>query len=223
MNRFLIFILIVFALSFQVNGDTLSIERSDWEEKAQALDFSEDVQKKEVEEEEKPLFKPAEAPTPSSSILDLQSVKTILFGVLIVAALIVIILIIKNAKAPANISKDRIQATSLEEAEDNLPEVELNHILNEAITAENWKVALRIQFLMLLQELIYANLIVWKKRKTNEQFADEINDGHVKSEFLTTVNVFDPAWYGNKEISEKEFNDVNSVILSLTKSVANGK
>jgi len=222
LKRLLAILLLLCSGCFEANSDTLHLDKSLWESKIQDMDFSEGAKKKEHETQ-----KLDNLPAPSSSNglsqLDLESVKTILFAILILAALIIIILIIKNAKAPATIGKQRLEATSLEEAEENLPDVELNNLLDEATESGNWKVALRIQFLMLLQELIYSNMIQWKKRKTNQQYGDEITDKAIQSEFLKTVNVFDPAWYGNHPLNETEFQSVNTIILAVKKSIAHGE
>lgn len=214
-------------LGFLAMADSLTIDKSDWEERSKSLDYSENVKRKEAEKQDESSNSEIDfnesKPNPLGSFLSKDIVKTILFSVLILAALIIIIIIIKNAKAPAQINAPKMEAKTLEEAEENLPDVELNNLLNDATSSGNWRVALRIQFLMLLQELIYADLIIWKKRKTNEQFVSEISDRVIQKEFKKTVDVFDPAWYGNIPISEAEFNQINGVIQVLHNSLKGGE
>ncbi len=220
--RHLLSILLVLMASISVgHADSLSLDRQAWLDRVEDIDYSEEVEKKQKRKPNPDDFNVTSED--SSPPVDLDNIRTIVFAILILVALIVIALIIKNAKAPATIGKNRIEARTLEEAEENLPDVELNNILATALNDENWKIALRIQFLMLLQALIYADLIIWKKRKTNQQFVEEISDESIKRPFKIAVDAFDPAWYGTNQLNKDEFEAINQTIEQLKTRVNNAE
>jgi hypothetical protein len=132
-----------------------------------------------------------------------------LFGLIIIAITFVLFIVIKNAKAPAKVKKEKSLATSIDEAEENLPDVALNNLLEQAVSTSDFKAALRIRFLMVLQALIDAKCIEWKKRKTNQQYLLELSDARIKSRFSAIVNVYDDTWYGNAPITAAIFEGVN--------------
>lgn len=218
MKRIVVISIILALFSIVGRADSLSLDKEEWQNRVKDIDYSENVEPKKAR---KPNAEISQNQDTFEAPMDLDNFRTIVFAILIMVALIVIALIIKNAKAPATLGKNRLEARSLEEAEENLPDVELNNLLAAAIEAENWKIALRIQFLMLLQELIYAELIVWKKRKTNQQYVQEIGDEAVLRPFKVAVDAFDPAWYGTKDLTKLEFEQIIVTIETLKMNVKN--
>ena len=138
-----------------------------------------------------------------------------------VAAIIVVLLILllQNARPVQTISKERIEAETLEEAEENLPDLMLNKIFDEALAKSEFKKALRIKFLMVLQSLIDTGMIVWKKRKTNEQYIREISDAAILKPFSTLALAFDDVWYGESELSPERFHGLVSGLDTLNTQI----
>ncbi len=134
--------------------------------------------------------------TSGPPMLDLSDFKYLAYGFVAVVIIVLLTLILKNMRPVEELSGQRVEATSIEEAEENLPMVTLTKIYQEALEANDYKRALRIKFLMILQRLIDTQMIVWKKRKTNEQYLNEINDDVVLVMFQSAVNMFDDVWYG---------------------------
>jgi hypothetical protein len=81
----------------------------------------------------------------------------------------------------------------------------LNQIFEEALSQQEFKKALRIKFLMVLQSLIDAKMIIWKKRKTNEQYTRELVDPEILGKFRSVVFAFDDIWYGEVELTDDQF------------------
>lgn len=200
----------------------LELDKSRWQEKSSGLDYSErslspKAKPEKKKNERQPTSDGAERTEPPEPLnWSLEGAQTWLFALLIILLLVVLVLIIMKAKAPASIPHNqRLKATSLEEAEENLPDVELDQIYEQSLSDGSLKVALRIKFLMLLQNLIDHGLIAWKKRKTNHAYEQEISDLGIRMQFGDIVTTFEHVWYGNREIARPEFDRIAGVIQTL--------
>ncbi len=192
----------------------MTLDREAWEELRSERSY--DSAQKNEPPKEKP--KPDSDPVASPSF-DIPS--PVLYGIAILLALIALFFILKNALRPNKLKPERIEAESIEDAEENLPDVTLNKIHAEAVDSGDFKSALRIKFLMLLQVLIDEKLVLWKKRKTNEQFLYEIADQGQKFEFSQIVELYDKVWYGSGNITEVQYNLVSGQIDVMKSGLSN--
>lgn len=217
--RYLLFLTFFFSLNLVApaqDGD-LKLDEDSWQKMVNGIDYDED---KEEPEEEKPEKKKEDTEVSNRNWdIDSDFWRPIFFGIIIVVVLIVIFQIVKNFKTDSAVGKNRIEAKSLEEAEENLPDVMLNNIYSQALEGSDFKSAFRIRFLMILQQMIDQKMIIWKKRKTNEQFLREIVDQQIYMAFASIVDVFDASWYGNHTISKEEFDSVIGEIDRLNNQI----
>ncbi|WP_417873967.1 hypothetical protein [Xanthomarina gelatinilytica] len=153
--------------------------------------------------------------TDNNTNWNLSFIQPLLFGLIIAVILIALIIVIRKSRQPAIIKPGRIQANTLAEAEENLPDVTLDKIYQEAIEKGEFKSALRIKFLMILQSMIDAEMIIWKKRKTNEQYLRELTQSELKNSFNHIVILYDKIWYGSVSLSEDQYHLVIQRINSL--------
>lgn len=196
--------------------EPLKLDQETWEQKAGGLDYSENIKPKEPEEQEPD--KPAEAqssPPDSPPLFDAEVLKVILISLLIALLIVVIVMVVIKAKAPATVAKERVAARTLEEAEENLPDVELDQIYEQSLNDGSLRIALRIKFLMVLQTLIDRGLIEWKKRKTNHEYEREIDDTAVRWQFSDIMHTFESVWYGTYELERSEFDRVAGIMQTL--------
>lgn len=198
--------------------EPLKLDKKTWKEKAQHLDYSEDIRPEEPEEE-KPKPKEKNEPTSyesnSEPLISQGVLKVVLFSLLIALLIVVIVMVVLKAKAPAAINNQRVAARTLEEAEENLPDVELDQIYEQSLNDGSLRIALRIKFLMVLQTLIDQGLIEWRKRKTNHEYEREIDDTATRWQFGDIVSTFENVWYGTHELERPEFDRVAGIMQTL--------
>jgi len=183
-----------------IGQDKLQLDETAWREMTEGVNY--DERKAETLKEE------PHAPPPNMDMswdIDDAFWRPVFFAVIIIVIAVVIIIMVKRSRVPARVGKERTEAQSLEEAEENLPDVTLNNIYNEALEAEEFKSALRIRFLMILQKMIDRQMVSWKRWKTNEQYAAELDSGNLQKLFMGIVQIFDDAWYGNRQINRQSF------------------
>lgn len=196
-----------------------SLNRESWQKLKEKADYSERkrIINKPKDEHE------SEFEEISSSGPEITGLGYLLIGMVILFLLIGIIVLINQNNKSAAVTATRRQAKNLEDAEEELPEVDLTDLFQEQLNTGQWRLALRVKFLMILQDLIDKKLIIWQKQKTNQQFASEISDMQIRLKFKHIANTFDAVWYGDEELSKAQFEQVIFTLNSLHTQLHEGE
>jgi hypothetical protein len=130
-----------------------------------------------------------------------------LFYILIGAAILFLIIkIIQNINSNAVIENTQSgKAFTLSEVEDQILEVDLDKFLKEALDVRDFRMALRINFLIMIKTLSLKGKIAWKKEKTNWEYVSEIRDPLMSTKFKEIVLTFESIWYGEHPFNEEQF------------------
>ena len=78
-------------------------------------------------------------------------------------------------------------------------------LIDEALKENNYRLAIRYYYLLLLQTLSKKDLIDWQLQKTNHDYIHEIQDGGIKTSFSKVTRIYDFIWYGSFEVDEEAF------------------
>ena len=103
----------------------------------------------------------------------------------------------KNKKTGLDIEIDQL--------EKDLPDSELDPILVRAEKAENYRLAIRLRYLMVIQKLSEKEIIKWKKDKTNGQYARELRGTEYEQHFRMLTRIFESLWYGQSTLNKQEY------------------
>lgn len=171
-------------------------DKKRWENLTKDLDYNEAVKKKEKEKE--PLSLPKFNFNP-------MVVKVVVVTLVIIALVFLLWKIFGNAKFLKNQKIKGGEFSFLDDAEENLEESDLERFLRDALEKKQYKVAVRIYYLMSIKELMQQNFIVWKKNKTNFEYLTEMRERKEFEHFRSLTRAFEIVWYGDVEIEEKEF------------------
>lgn len=144
----------------------------------------------------------------------------------IIALIAVIIAVLFHMIGDAKLFKPKskkiigaVTAMDLEKIEDNLEESDIEPFLKKAIEDNDYKVAIRLYFLIAIRDLSKNKFIKWKKDKTNRDYIRETRSLPIGKHFKETAHIYEKAWYGDFEVKysdfqilEKKFNDLISQI-----------
>lgn len=117
--------------------------------------------------------------------------------------------------------KGSVSELDFDELEDNLQESELEKILKEAISKKEYKVAVRLYFLMIIRDLSEKKFIKWKKDKTNREYVRETGSLPFNFKFQEATNVFERIWYGEFNIESQDFANIQPKFQSLLQDIKN--
>ncbi|UTW64509.1 DUF4129 domain-containing protein [bacterium SCSIO 12741] len=209
----LIWIFCSLGLFAQDSEEGIEIEEDKWEETIKDVDYSEDFWENDDDEEEDSQasedgeFNPD---IPASDGFSLGPLKYVFIIAVIMALLYVIIILASNYKKGAS-AHSRISGAELEELESlsdpeaDIEQFNLDSMLASALKLGNYKLALRIQYLKIVQLLSESGAIDWKKEKTNYDYLRELKDHQGRKTFQTLTRDFEKIWYGDLELTEKEY------------------
>ena len=95
----------------------------------------------------------------------------------------------------------------------------LKQLIEDAIEAKEYRLAIRFYYLFVLKKLSDKELIIWQQEKTNEDYVAEISNENLKPDFTKSTRLYDFVWYGNFDINETEFQKAEILFKSLTSKI----
>ncbi len=196
------------------------LQRSDWEELAPKHYYGEEEQRELKEEEEEFEIKPQKTWNWFTS----RSVATIVLSIIVVALLIIAIyLILRNADLKdQKVASTNFEGYTLEELDATMPESDLERYLRIALENEDFKAAVRVYYLILLKRLNELGVIDWEPEKTNNDYALELSGHPSEKAFKHLTLIYEVIWYGEAEISESEFKEVEPRFKNALNGLGNG-
>jgi hypothetical protein len=118
-------------------------------------------------------------------------------------------LVLKNIsiKGKGKVSKKEAPDPSAPVAD--IKELEIDRLLREAMTAGNYRLAVRIYFLGLLKKLDEDGLITWKKDKTNRDYLTELFSKEYYFEEVKTLTLaYEEVWYGDHNFPDQTYEQI---------------
>jgi hypothetical protein len=102
---------------------------------------------------------------------------------------------------------------------DNIAETDFDALTDEEVSKDNLNMAVRFQYLKLLQTLSRQQLIDWQPDKTNRQYIQELLQQPFIEAFLNATKTYEYVWYGKFRITQPVFNDMRNQVNQLIKQV----
>lgn len=120
---------------------------------------------------------------------------------------VVIYLVFSNIKLEKPIPE--ANDLNLEDVE-NIESIGAQDGLRSALDAENYREAVRMLFIQLLQILVKEESIKWRPEKTNRDYLREMRSHDKVSHFRNLVMVYEQVWYGEEQIDKQFFDHVRA-------------
>lgn len=136
-----------------------------------------------------------------------------IFGIIILLAYIVFRIFDQHYlnRSIKNIS----DSISIDNLEEHIHELDLFDFLTKALQEGNYKLAVRIHYLIIIKELSVKNYIEWKKQKTNGEYLSALFGQQIFPLFQKSTTVFERIWYGDIDINEKTYLNAQSVFTNI--------
>jgi len=111
--------------------------------------------------------------------------------------------------------KIKAPETLLSDDEELIQREDLDQLIDQAIAASNYRLAVRFYYLRVLQKMSTQDLIDWQVQKTNHEYIFEIEDLNLRNQFRKVTDIYDYIWYGNFEVDETAFAKAKSSFTQL--------
>ncbi|KAB2814378.1 DUF4129 domain-containing protein [Phaeocystidibacter luteus] len=189
------------------------LSKEAYDELREDYDYSDIEPKPEREERQRPIEE-LEVDPPTSSWFTRNAWLSTALAVLVILVVVYLIWLYQQRMDNAKVSELKA-ATSVEHAEQDLLNVSLDELLEEASAEQDLRMLVHLNFLELLRSLHNQNHISWEPYKTNGQYLLEIVNDTVRQGYAETVVVFDRVWYGHKPINSVGFDQWMNRVKSL--------
>ena len=93
----------------------------------------------------------------------------------------------------------------LNEEEELVKTKDITKLIQEAVKAEDYRLAVRYYYLWFLQKLDQHKVIEYESQKTNQDYTQEISAAPLKKQFAVITRIYEFIWYGNFEVSENAY------------------
>jgi len=208
---FLVSIWLIAGIPVSINAQSEKVvvtkkefDRKKWEELTEGLDYSVDKVKPAKPQKTRQL-EPA-------TIEFLQPVFK-LVGIIIFIVFVIVLLyyLLDGGRLFSQRDKkikSKISPVALQELEDNLPDANVNSLIQQAIKSGEYSLAVRLNYLATIKELSINKYIKWKKNKTNRHYQRELRDTVYFGDFKELTGIFERVWYGDKLLTREEFQPV---------------
>jgi hypothetical protein len=171
---------------------------------------------KKVQKKERSVNPQVELPSASGIESFISVISYLLAGTLLLFFLYLFFKEYRNRKIEAEVTEFSIDQI------DDIEKANLGSMLAKALQQGDYRLALRIQFLMLLQRMQMQNLILWKPNKTNRLYINEIKDTNIKHQFSYISRIFENTWYGGVSVNQEIYDEICTIIQQI-KLVNNDK
>lgn len=136
---------------------------------------------------------------------------TILLKVLAIGVLIYVILRLLRIDALKMFYSSADKSIAYATLDDNIHEMDFAKLIEDAVRNNDYRLAIRLQFLQALKVLSDKNLIHWQPGKTNHDYVNELQKAELKAGFQELNFYFEYAWYGNFIIAPELFGKVKTL------------
>jgi len=135
-----------------------------------------------------------------------------LFYVLIIGIIALLIyFVVRNASSLSyRLKKDLPSPEDITKPIENIEQLDVNRLLQDALAAGNLKLAVRLYYLALLKTLHEAGIIDWKKDKTNRDYLAELfSRNYQYDEIQHLTRAYEEVWYGDHTITRELFDKIS--------------
>lgn len=88
---------------------------------------------------------------------------------------------------------------------EHVADLDLDSLLQDALTQNNLRLAVRLYYIKLLKHLNNEGFIRWEKNKTNRDYANELISMGFANQFKKLMVAYEYVWYGERTPSTEEF------------------
>lgn len=120
----------------------------------------------------------------------------------LLAALIVAVLMILKVNAYRMLFGAGASAVPHSTFDENIHEMDFERLIRDAVSQQDFRLAVRLVFLHALKMLSDNHHIHWVQGKTNHDYLAELSAGDIKNGFSELNFFFEYAWYGHFDITD---------------------
>lgn len=100
----------------------------------------------------------------------------------------------------------------LTEDEEIIKEKDIPELIKGALSREDYRLALRYSYLLVLRDLDQKDVIEFEAQKTNADYLSELKTGTLADNFKTITRLYDFTWYGGFSLSAQGYKEAGEKV-----------
>lgn len=113
----------------------------------------------------------------------------------------------------------KIADTLIYEEDEGIEESDFDKLLRNAVSNNDFRLAIRYYYLILLKELSLKNHISYHKDKTNSEYLFELKDKKIQSDFSYLSYIYEYVWYGEFKVNQQKFDGIRNEYKSFINNI----
>lgn len=144
-----------------------------------------------------------------------------LFYIAIAAAVIFLVYILVNEGGTGLFTVNRNKAINTYEdiTAENIENADINTLIKNAENDNDYRLAIRYYYLLVLKTLSLKNYIKFEDDKTNNEYLDEVSNKPFSKDFAYTSYLYNYIWYGEFPLNDTKYNKAKHNFSSFLKQV----
>ncbi|MCB9226640.1 MAG: hypothetical protein H6578_05670 [Chitinophagales bacterium] len=200
-----VFTTLILSVFSQKNEDIKRYDKEYYEKVTKGVDYTENIKEREIKE---PKIPNINMPNLGNWTVVGELLKVIAIITLVLVLAYFIYTIFEENYGGANKAIKKYKNVLIENLEQHIHEVDLHQFLAEALKNNDFKLAVRIYYLIIIKQLSDSKLINWKKQKTNGEYVSELFGSNYFPDFKDSTLIFERIWYGDIEIDKQRYENV---------------
>ncbi len=151
----------------------------------------------------------------------LETIKLIFYGLIIIAVVYFIVRAVMNGEGRWVFGKrsDK-KLIEHEDVETNIHIVDFDALISEATINNDYRLAVRYQYLNMLKKMSNHEIISYDPEKTNLDYTYEIKNDTLREQFQYASYLYNYIWYGEFIIDKAQYNNASDSFNVLLKNIA---
>ena len=150
--------------------------------------------------------------------LDPQLMKTISFILVFILFAFILFYVARNTRLAKSVKKMKV--ADIAGPVENIEELDTDSLLSQALANGDLRLAVRIQYLLLLKKLNDVGLIDWKKNKTNRDYLSELyGRSNTYDNVRDLTLAYELVWYGERSVSPDSFKRLSSEFDTVNQQI----
>ena len=189
-------------------------DEAKWKEIVGSTNYEEDPDKA----DDKGPTKPGK-PWFSLPAIDPQLLRTISFAIVFGLFAFILYYVSRNTSISKK-KKKKIKPGDAAAPVENIDELDIESLLRDALAGGDLRLAIRVHYLLLLKKLNDAELIKWKKNKTNRDYLSELYGRHASYDDVRMLTLaYELVWYGERSVSPDSFQKLSGDFESVSRRI----
>ena len=109
------------------------------------------------------------------------------------------------------------------ETEEDIRKLDLKELIAQALSNQNYRLAIRLLYLSTLKSLTQGGLIDWQPNKTNQDYRRELAATSLANDFDLLTLQFDYIWYGNISVGPQHYDQVSAMFQQFQRKMKAGR